>query len=46
MTPLAFSHEDGEKAILLLHAEDIDNLISILNDNDIVVVPSKEVYNL
>ena len=42
----AFSHEDGEKAILLLHAEDIDNLISILNDNDIVVVPSEEVYNL
>lgn len=42
----AFSHEDGEKAILLLHAEDIDNLISILNDNDIVIVPSEEVYNL
>ena len=42
----AFSHEDGAKAILLLHAEDIDNLISILKDNDIIVVPSEEVYNL
>ena len=42
----AFTHEKEGKAILLLHAEDIDNLISILQKNDISIVSSKEVYNL
>ena len=42
----AFTHEKEGKAILLLHAEDIDNLISILQKNDITIVSSKEVYNL
>ncbi|WP_297825725.1 acetolactate synthase [uncultured Methanobrevibacter sp.] len=42
----AFSHDKAEKAILLLHADDIDKLISVLTDNDITIVPSKEVYTL
>ena len=42
----AFTHEKVGKAILLLHADDIDNLIDILKKNDIVIVSSKEVYNL
>ena len=42
----AFSHEKAGKAILLLHADDLDNLISALDKNDIVIVSSDEVYNL
>ena len=42
----AFTHKIENKAILLLHADDIDNLISVLTENDITVVPSKEVYDL
>ena len=42
----AFTHEKEGKAILLLHADDIDELISVLKDNDMVIVPSDEVYNL
>ena len=42
----AFTHDKAGKAILLLHADDIDELISALKDNDIVIVPSEEVYNL
>ena len=42
----AFSHKKENKAILLLHADDIDNLISVLTENNITVVPSKEVYDL
>ena len=42
----AFSHDKAEKAILLLHADDIDKLISVLTDNDITIVPSKQVYTL
>lgn len=42
----AFTHDKAGKAILLLHADDIDKLISILNDNEIAIVPSKEVYAL
>ena len=42
----AFSHEKEGKAILLLHADNLDELINALQDNDIVIVPSKEVYNL
>ncbi|WP_458454089.1 acetolactate synthase [Methanobrevibacter sp.] len=42
----AFSHNKEDKAILLLHADDIDNLISVLNENNITIVPAEEVYNL
>ncbi|WP_406535141.1 acetolactate synthase [Methanobrevibacter sp.] len=42
----AFTHKIENKAILLLHADDIDNLISVLTENNITVVPSKEVYDL
>ncbi len=42
----AFSHEKAEKAILLLHADDIDNLISVLSENNVPIVSAEEVYNL
>ena len=42
----AFSHEKEGKAILLLHADDIDRLIEVLSDNGIPIVSAEEVYNL
>ncbi len=42
----AFTHDKVDKAILLLHAEDINKLIKVIEDNDIVIVPSAEVYDL
>ena len=42
----AFTHEKKDKAILLLHTDEIDGLINILNKNNITIVPSEEVYNL
>lgn len=42
----AFSHDKEGKAILLLHADDIDNLISVLTENNIPIVSAQEVYNL
>ncbi len=42
----AFTHNKVNRAILLLHADDIDNLISVLEENDITIVSSKEVYEL
>ena len=42
----AFTHEKAGKAILLLHADDIDELISALKESDVTIVPSDEVYNL
>ncbi|WP_407432748.1 acetolactate synthase [Methanobrevibacter sp.] len=42
----AFTHEKEGKAILLLHADDIDALIDILNKNNIPIVPCEEVYSL
>ncbi|WP_296808865.1 acetolactate synthase [uncultured Methanobrevibacter sp.] len=42
----AFTHEKEGKAILLLHADDIDALIDVLNKNNIPIVPSDEVYSL
>ena len=42
----AFSHKKEDKAILLLHAEDIDRLIDVLSKNNITIVSSEEVYNL
>lgn len=42
----AFSHEKAEKAILLLHADDIDKLISVLTENNIPIISAQEVYSL
>lgn len=42
----AFTHEKVGKAILLLHANDLDELILTLEKENIVIVPSEEVYNL
>ena len=42
----AFTHDKADKAILLLHAEDIDKLIEVLQNSNITIVPSEEVYNL
>ena len=42
----AFTHEKVGKAILLLHADKLDNLVEALQDNDMVIVPADEVYNL
>ena len=42
----AFTHYKKDKAILLLHTDDIDRLINVLNENNITIVPSEEVYNL
>lgn len=42
----AFSHDKEGKAILLLHADKLDELISVLNENNIPLVSAEEVYNL
>ena len=42
----AFTHNKINRAILLLHADDIDNLIEILSKNNVRIVPAEEVYNL
>ena len=42
----AFTHDKIGKAILLLHSDDIDNLIEVLQDNNITITSSEEVYNL
>ena len=42
----AFTHEKEGKAILLLQAQDLDNLIGILKAYKVPLVPSEEVYNL
>ena len=42
----AFTHDKADKAILLLHADDIDKLIEVLQNSNITIVPSEEVYNL
>ncbi len=42
----AFSHKKEDKAILLLHADDIDKLIDVLSKNNIAIVSAEEVYNL
>ena len=42
----AFTHEKEGKAILLLHADDIDELIDVLEKNNMTITPSEEVYNL
>ena len=42
----AFTNDKADKAILLLHADDIEKLIEVLQNSNITIVPSKEVYNL
>ncbi len=42
----AFSHDKAGKAILLLHADKLDELISVLQENKIPIVSAEEVYNL
>jgi len=42
----AFTHEKSEIAILLLQTDDLDNLITVLEENGIKIVPSQEVYDL
>ncbi|AMD17303.1 acetolactate synthase [Methanobrevibacter sp. YE315] len=42
----AFTHDKENKAILLLHADEIERLSDVLKDNNIPIVPSEEVYNL
>ncbi|WP_409201028.1 ACT domain-containing protein [Methanobrevibacter sp. DSM 116169] len=42
----AFTHERSEKAILLLHTDNIDNLINVLENNNVVMVSPEEIYDL
>ena len=42
----AFTHAKEGKAILLLHADDLDRLISVLSENKITIISAEEVYNL
>ena len=42
----AFKHDKKNKAILLLHADELDRLISSLESNGITIVSADEVYNL
>ena len=42
----AFSHDKEGKAILLLHADELDRLISVLTDNSIPLISAEEVYNM
>ncbi|MDO5823246.1 ACT domain-containing protein [Methanobrevibacter sp.] len=42
----AFTHDKTNKAILLLHTDNLEGLISALQENNIPLVPSSEAYNL
>lgn len=42
----AFTHDKTNKAILLLHTDNLDKLISSLEKENIVIVSAEEVYNL
>jgi len=42
----AFTHDKAGKAILLLHADKLDELISVLQENNITIVSAEEVYSL
>ena len=42
----AFTHDKKDKAILLLHTDNLNALIDALIKNEIVIVPPEEVYNL
>ena len=42
----AFTHDQTSKAILLLHANDLDEMINVLDSNNAKIVPADVVYNL
>ncbi len=42
----AFTHDKTDKAILLLHTDNLDELISSLEKENIIMVSAEEVYNL
>ena len=42
----AFTHEKQGKAILLLHSDNINDLIDALNKNNVFIVNSQEIYDL
>ncbi|WP_303247903.1 ACT domain-containing protein [uncultured Methanobrevibacter sp.] len=42
----AFTHDKTDKAILLLHTDNLDELISSLEKENIIIVSAEEVYNL
>lgn len=42
----AFTHDKVDKAILLLHTDNIDKLIDVLTKENITITPAEEVYNL
>ena len=42
----AFTHDKADKAILLLHTDDIDSLIDVLSENNVTLTSAEEVYNL
>ncbi|MGL6298294.1 MAG: ACT domain-containing protein [Methanobacteriaceae archaeon] len=42
----AFTHEKTEKAILILHADDLNALITCLNNNNFKIVEASDVYNM
>lgn len=42
----AFTHDQTSKAILLMHANDLDEMINVLDSNNIKIVPADVVYNL
>ncbi len=40
-----FTYEKVGTAIILLHADKLDDLVDVLNKNGIAIVPSEKVYN-
>ena len=40
----AFANDANENAILLLHTDDMDEMINVLKSNDVKLVPAKIVY--
>ena len=42
----AFTHDQTSKAILLMHANDLDEMINVLDSNNAKIVPADVVYNL
>lgn len=42
----AFTHDKTDKAILLLHTDNLDDLILSLEKENVIIVPAEEVYDL
>ena len=42
----AFTHDQTSKAILLLHSNDLDEMVNVLDSNNAKIVPADVVYNL